>query len=224
MKAWLKMCLETHSSCQAFTNQPQTHPTRLINVGEHDTDIPYLCTSEFALNCSYSTLSHYWGQIPIVTLTRYNLKEFKRCIPFQDLTKTFQEAITTTRMLGIRYIWIDSLCIIQEDIPDWARESAQMASVYSQSRVNIAASAAPDGRTGLFLDRNPKLLAPLELKVKWNANPRIIYSAYLGYGKSPRDPSSVHLSQNEALILSCELFDKSFYVRDIEGGPLSKRA
>jgi hypothetical protein len=72
----------------------------------------------------------------------------KRNIPWNQLSKTFQDAITITRKLGIQYIWIDSLCIVQDDKEDWRAESSKMDSVYGNSYLTINASYAKDGSEG----------------------------------------------------------------------------
>ena len=79
----------------------------------------------------YTTLSHCWGKKHIVTTTKATLEQRKLEVPWLLLSRTFQDAITITRELGIRYIWIDSLCIIQDDKEDWERVSAKMAEIYS---------------------------------------------------------------------------------------------
>lgn len=72
------------------------------------------------------------------------------------MPKTFIDAIIVTRYLGLRYIWIDSLCICQDDDQDWARESARMCDVYSNAHLVIAANRSPDCTGGCFHTRNPR--------------------------------------------------------------------
>jgi hypothetical protein len=86
-------------------------------------------------------------------------------IATKDLSKTFQDAIYITRLLGIQYIWIDALCIIQDSELDWKRESAQMFHIYSSSYCNLAASSARDGSQGMLYHRDNKALQPLKLFV-----------------------------------------------------------
>jgi Heterokaryon incompatibility protein (HET) len=69
--------------------------------------------------------------------------------------KPIQDAIRACENLRFKYIWIDSLCIIQDDESDWMQESLKMSSVYSNSALNFAATSALDGRAGLFFKRNP---------------------------------------------------------------------
>jgi hypothetical protein len=67
-----------------------------------------------------------------------------------SLPQTFQDAITLSLALGIEYLWIDSLCIIQDSRDDWLREASLMCSVYTNSWVNFAATSSRDGTGGLF--------------------------------------------------------------------------
>ncbi|KAK5657413.1 hypothetical protein OQA88_2983 [Cercophora sp. LCS_1] len=78
-------------------------------------------------------------------------------IDFDMLPKTFRDAVSVTLSLGLEYLWIDSLCIIQDSQEDWAQEAARMADIYSQTYVNLAATDATDSTGGLFLDRNGQL-------------------------------------------------------------------
>ena len=86
-------------------------------------------------------------------------------IPWDVLPKTFQDAINFVRLLGHRYIWIDSLCIVQDDRDDWEREVAHMASIYQNSYLTLAATASRDGRGGLFFTQDERHHAQ-ELKVR----------------------------------------------------------
>lgn len=89
---------------------------------------------------------------PYVT-SRSVLASRKLGIDIAHLPQTFQDAIVVTRRLGVRYIWIDSLCICQDDMHDWERESARMAAVYSNAYLTIAATGSSDSAGGLFFNR-----------------------------------------------------------------------
>ncbi|KAJ5802154.1 uncharacterized protein N7503_004604 [Penicillium pulvis] len=82
-----------------------------------------------------------------------------------DLPQTFQDAIQLTRRLGIRYLWIDSLCIIQDSHEDWLDQSAVMGGVYQYSYLNIAATKSTDPYGGLFTTRNPCVVTPLRVPI-----------------------------------------------------------
>jgi hypothetical protein len=98
----------------------------------------------------YVALSHCWGGAQLLATTTVTLGKRKEGIPMASLPKTFYDAVITTRKLGFDYLWIDSLCIIQDSTEDWAQESANMAAVYSGATVVIAADAAQDSTDGCF--------------------------------------------------------------------------
>lgn len=87
----------------------------------------------------YIALSHRWSTRSEMPLTEtHNLSQRKRRIDISSLPLAFQDAIEVTRLLGIRYIWIDCLCIIQDSRPDWEEESAKMGIYYSSAWLTIA--------------------------------------------------------------------------------------
>jgi hypothetical protein len=98
----------------------------------------------------YACLSHCWGTTQLLTTTITNLHQRKEGIPWDDLPRTFQDSIVACIKLGIEYLWIDSLCIIQDSKDDWHCESANMATIYGNAFLTIAASAAADSTEGCF--------------------------------------------------------------------------
>lgn len=100
----------------------------------------------------YLTLSHCWGDIPFFTLREQNLEQLRQSIPIFELPQVFQDAILITHELGFSYIWIDSLCIIQnsDGASDWLRESPTMDRVYGNSVCNLAVTGFYGGQEGLF--------------------------------------------------------------------------
>jgi hypothetical protein len=79
-----------------------------------------------------------WGDGKFLQLRRENLDAFQNCIPFRDHSPAFRYAIQVSRGLGLMYIWIDSICIIQGDEDDWSLEAPRMHEIYSNSACNIA--------------------------------------------------------------------------------------
>ena len=98
----------------------------------------------------YAALSYCWGGYRGFLTERASLRDRCSGINFDDLPKLFQDAVIVTRSLGIRYLWIDALCIIQDDKDDWDRESSRMASIYRNCKVRIAATAAKDPTKNFF--------------------------------------------------------------------------
>lgn len=120
---------------------------------DSDSDSDMNTNSNSNFPTPYLTLSHCWGppeKRPTIT-TKSNLASRMKRIPFLELPRTFQDAIEITRKLGHRYLWIDSLCIVQDDEQDWAHEAGLMAKVYSHSLCTLSALSAKDSTQGLRL-------------------------------------------------------------------------
>ncbi|QDS77891.1 hypothetical protein FKW77_000524 [Venturia effusa] len=114
------------------------------------------------LNTRYATLSHRWGNIQILKLLSDNEKSLRREIPFLSLPRTFQDAINICLAIELRYIWIDSLCIIQDSKTDWNYEAARMCTIYSNAWLGIAATFARDGHDGLFSEESSRPASVVE--------------------------------------------------------------
>jgi hypothetical protein len=178
-----------HTRCQRQRQFRGTNwrPTRLINVGTHDLTVtPHLCESSIFpadQETRYLTLSHCWGKEPIFGLRQDNLESLQRLIPIYELPQVFRDAISVARALEIQYLWIDSLCIIQDSKSDWAKEAAAMGDVYMHSYCNIAATAFPDKKQSLFnqRQRDSRFLSLPEIRVdaKWSASGGIPPGAYI---------------------------------------------
>ena len=160
-RSWIKECMMVHTECQV---KNKFVPTRLIDVGlpEGPDNLKLIETRQSGTSNSveveygqYATLSHCWGQSEHITTKTDTLEKRKAGILFHELNRTFQDAVLVTRALGIRYVWIDSLCIIQGSESDWQKESSLMGSVYSGGTINIAADAAEDGDQGFLSKKIP---------------------------------------------------------------------
>lgn len=158
LSAWLQDCDETHG---CLPRSDMFFPTRVIDVESPRSSMVHL-TEDFQTQSQtgrYAALSHRWGpQTEHGTFCTYrsNRVEFRNGIPLSRLPKTFRDAVLVTRRLGIRYLWIDSLCIIQDDVDDWATESKLMEQVFSSAYVTLAASCANDTNDGFLKSRPPR--------------------------------------------------------------------
>ncbi len=139
-----------HIDCKRATS---TLPSRVIDIGSPlDSGNPFIFESA-GIVAPYVALSHCWGgEIPSRTV-KSNLDNRRRNLELSTLARNFQDAIEITMKLGIRYIWIDALCIIQDDEEDWMKEAACMADIYSRALLVISASHSPHSETGLFFQR-----------------------------------------------------------------------
>ncbi|KAK7718097.1 hypothetical protein SLS63_010580 [Diaporthe eres] len=127
-------------------------PTRLIHVGANDSDTINLCITQPEDKFEYIALSHPWGEGPHFCTTLDNVEAYRNKIDFGELPVMFQDAVVTTRKLGLEYLWIDSICIIQGEGGDFDQEAKKMEDVFSSAFCVIAASSAQGQHDG-FLNR-----------------------------------------------------------------------
>ena len=124
----------------------------------------------------YLALSHCWGGIAPVVLTSNNIDSLKAEIKLSDLPKTFQHAVTLARFVRVRYLWIDSLCIIQDSDTDWEFEATTMKDVYKHAFFTIAATGAATSDDGLYFDRDVDLAKAVTVPISWKGIPSDIYT------------------------------------------------
>ena len=153
VREWLEICQTSHG---CLGRVPTTLPKRVIDVS-----LPTVKLYETTMETGqYACLSHCWGATrPACRTTMANLDENRRAILWEALPATFRDAIDFTRRLGIRYIWIDSICIIQDSAQDWSEQSAQMAPIYGNAFVTLCATASTSDDGGCYLDTPAHLRA-----------------------------------------------------------------
>jgi len=143
MKEWHRSCPKTPAS---------TLPKRVIST---DPSAIRLIETQ-GLVGQYATLSHCWGNAQPLMTTMKTLPDMLTAIPEDRLPILFIEAIRLARELDIPYIWIDSLCIVQDSPDDWELESAKMCEYYSNTWINIAAVTSPDHTVSFLKDRDAR--------------------------------------------------------------------
>jgi hypothetical protein len=155
VKGWLQKCQSDHGSeCGWYASSASDDPhlpTRVIDVGKpgDGSPAPKLLVSR-GVRAGYLALSHCWGGQIDTTLKTDCLDEFLQALPWARLARNFQDAIQITRDLGIRYLWIDALCIIQDSNEDWALESEKMAALYENALITIAATCSAGSSHGIL--------------------------------------------------------------------------
>ncbi|EPE27113.1 hypothetical protein GLAREA_03027 [Glarea lozoyensis ATCC 20868] len=174
IKGWLSECSAGHKNCNMEPVFGMQNPTRLIYVGTEKEPVARLLNgANSPESLVYATLSHCWGKVVPFRLLISNIEELKHEIPFDELSRTFREAIQVTRKLSVRYLWIDSLCIIQDSKIDWLMESTLMDSVYSNAIFNIAATSAKNGHEGLYRERRLQDVELCKFEAEWTPTPGI---------------------------------------------------
>lgn len=173
---WIQHCLAFHQRCDK--NTASNLPRRVLDLevlGAKDS----LCLWETdgMETGRYVCLSHCWGDSEyLAKTTSLTLERNKDNIPWDMLPKTFQDAVRFTRWLGIRYLWIDSLCIIQDSNEDWLEESAKMVDIYRGAFLTLAATASSSDDGGLFHRQAP---ADQTRRVFWYSSAGIPYNFYI---------------------------------------------
>ncbi|KAI0414747.1 heterokaryon incompatibility protein-domain-containing protein [Xylaria grammica] len=154
-RQWLQDC-NTHNSCKLidrFNLTSKGPPTRLLYVGKENSPELRLYKPKKEEAIQYIALSHPWGDRKhhshFVT-DIHNVEKHMECISETDLPHLFKDAVKLTRALGCQYIWIDSLCIIQDSGGDFESEAGRMELVYSMAYCVIATTHAT-GSSDRFL-------------------------------------------------------------------------
>jgi hypothetical protein len=120
-------------------------PTRLLQISASDSSISNLRlvqSPNLLGSKGYLALSHRWGGADVVELTKDTLDPFLMEIPLERLPRNFLDAVLVTVRLGFKFLWIDSLCIIQDSETDWQQESMNMGRIYRHAQCTIAAVEA----------------------------------------------------------------------------------
>ncbi|KAK3291595.1 heterokaryon incompatibility protein-domain-containing protein [Chaetomium fimeti] len=153
-RGWLERCSAHHAICNQ--QDPDFIPTRLLDVRGPAIRLTLTESKKRKEYTKYCCLSHCWGGVTDMPLLKTTtLKSFVSGIDITTLPRTFQDAILITRQLGVRYLWIDSLCIVQDSAEDWAKEAAVMGKIYQNGHCTISAAEAASGHGGCFVRRNP---------------------------------------------------------------------
>lgn len=196
--SWIKGCIDNHRACKQILNTDFL-PTRLIDVGTlEDKQIYLRVPTEDHINAHrYVTLSHRWGSADFLRLMEGNVHSFRAGIAIMKLSKTFQDAIQVTRWLGVRYLWIDALCIIQgPSLDDWMSEATKMRDTYAKSWCNISSVWPTDPNLGFAATRAQGDLQPERVRCSW-------------LGEHPED---------------FVIFDDDLWSSNVKNAPLNKRA
>ncbi|KAK5718840.1 hypothetical protein LTR17_015605 [Elasticomyces elasticus] len=199
IRDWATHCQAEHLECRRHVRSSNRRlPTRLLDIAyaPNESSVRLCDSADVDSDQAYATLSHCWGAHLPVRLLNDNCAEFRIGIAVHDLPRTFQDAIMFTRALSIRYLWIDSLCIIQDSATDWLHESLTMSHVYPSALLNLAATASIDGHGGLFRKKKEEFVSRCIIAANWTG----------------------HTNGNYIVM------DQSAWIRKVDAAPLNSRA
>lgn len=156
-REWIEECCSKHDSCPKARH---ALPTRVIDVGEPESNQPPILFLSCGNKAPYIALSYCWGEPPPkpqppqpVMTTAMTVDEFTRALPVSLLPQTIKDAIYTTRQLGFRYLWVDVLCILQDDKVDKRKEISKMKEIFSNAVVTISAACSNSCHKGFLYQR-----------------------------------------------------------------------
>lgn len=163
IRIWLHDCQEKHESCPR--RDSPLLPTRVIDTGDGSDSTIRLQINAKGSRGQYAALSYCWGGDQPYKTTSANLQNYSQKLDIAVLPKTLIDAFRVCREVGLRYLWIDALCILQDDPHDKANEISQMGKIYKDATLTIMAASAKTVYEG-FLD-NSKTDAP-EVKLPFH--------------------------------------------------------
>ncbi|KAF2396740.1 HET-domain-containing protein, partial [Trichodelitschia bisporula] len=172
-QTWLK-------ECDGHNHPPLQYdlPTRILDLDGPDGIVKLL--EPGGGSAPYVALSHCWGPTRELLTTKDTLQDRKKAISVSAMPQTFKDAVRLTRTLGLRYLWIDSLCIIQDDRADWEYEAARMAGVYAKSYLTIIASRGASDTEGFLGSRGERRNIPLSTTISGVSG--TVYAFYVPQG------------------------------------------
>ncbi|KXX79583.1 Heterokaryon incompatibility protein 6, OR allele, partial [Madurella mycetomatis] len=172
-KQWVTNCSQHHEKCKSSSVDGIWYPTRLLDLTRVNHTEPSadqtVCLIETAKKVPagrYSTLSHRWGSAEHTKLTKNTYFQYSKGVPLESLPQLIKDSIFVSLELGVLYLWIDLLCICQDDVSDWQREASLMQKVYSNGFCNISASDANGCFESMFNCRNPDEILPQIIELK----------------------------------------------------------
>lgn len=155
IQSWLQSCLQDHGKlCNLppwLSHLPQLPTLRMIDVDQG-------CLVKMQEQCPYVALSYVWGrdlQFKCTNSLLLSLEmKFGLLQHWEQIPRTVQDAVNLVRLLGLRYLWVDSLCIMQDSQADMQDQFPKMGQIYGNALLTIVAADGDDASTGLFNNSN----------------------------------------------------------------------
>jgi len=162
-------------------------PKRLIQLGENAKTDRLVQTAQLlrgSINsrAPYAALSYCWGGNGTFKTELHTLPEFEKDIQVEKLPQTIKDAFDLTKRLGLNYLWVDAICIVQGVKEEWEEESQKMGHIYSNAKIVLSAMSSASVTDGMFTTRTTTPLSKdIEalgglLRVRRNLNHEIIIS------------------------------------------------
>lgn len=177
IRQWLTSCVDTHENCRS--DSAAHLPLRVIDTGSSDDQDLLILSVGRERPGRYTALSYRWGTqntLGIVTTSTNITRRMTIGFSKMSLSRTIQDAIKMTRILGLRYLWVDAICIIQDSEGDWESQAADMCNIYSGAFVCLSVDKAVDDDAGFLERRNLQEIRGCRHPSLWSDNRWIIPS------------------------------------------------
>ncbi|KAN0095096.1 HET domain containing protein [Hyaloscypha variabilis] len=192
ISTWVEECVSSHPACveNIWTTKPASNsglPRRLLRLRDCNQDPPLVRLEDTSdsQNYKYIALSHVWAYTEPHKTTRENFLEHKDRVPWQNLSQALQQAVALALTLGYEFLWIDALCIIQDDPSDKERELPRMSLIYGQAAVVFAAHG---------WDLGTEKVGLLAIQDKYHDGDALVYCRlkmdHSDFFSAPKDPVS----------------------------------
>ncbi len=188
-KTWLAECADGHTNCQQISPELSVMPTRVLEISLDKGDKYTIRLHESGGEIgSYAALSYVWGGDQKSKTLKTNIMQYMRQIDSNKLPRTIMDAVICTQKLGLKYLWVDSLCIIQDSEEDQEKEIGRMSEIYKNAYVTISAAKATSSEEG-FLE--PRMAVEDLLKISFRLdiltpkNPVALNEWIYRYGLKP---------------------------------------
>ncbi|KAH7627171.1 heterokaryon incompatibility protein-domain-containing protein [Sordaria sp. MPI-SDFR-AT-0083] len=186
VRRWVDECIREHEACimsaasnRLIMSESQTM-VRFIDIGLDESATIHLVEEIQEKKAKYITLSHRWTtHTSSMTLKGSNKAAYYTTIPTENWPKIYKDVVFLSRFLGIRYIWIDSLCIIQDDLQDWSEQASLMHHIYAHGYINLAGTCG-ESSPGLEVTRNPASISPCIVSRLRPNNLQEYWACYVG--------------------------------------------
>ncbi|KAH7124437.1 heterokaryon incompatibility protein-domain-containing protein [Dactylonectria macrodidyma] len=160
--AWMKRHLDNcrrHHPCRRLreVHHSLAMPSRLINVGSSSDPLVHISATRLPMMECYAIASYAWGSgvIHAIKTTTSNLQQrMVEGIQLSEMPKTIQDLVQVTRLLGLEYLWVDCLCVVQDDDDEITQEMGRMANYYQRTEILLSAATAEHSDEGFLKVRH----------------------------------------------------------------------
>lgn len=163
IRSWIVECDHRHDDCASLQSSLPARLINLSNISAEERDLRLYIPKHGEMG-RYAALSYCWGYSQPVTTSEKSLLRHLRKIPYDNLPQTLQDAVRVTKAMGLQFLWVDALCIVQDSERDKRTEIAKMAEIYQNACFTIVAACSTSSAEG-FLQVRDGLPPALEIPV-----------------------------------------------------------